>query len=161
MNLSSRRESYAEIGLNPRRPISLVLLLLTFAVGPARLLRAQHISETPATAASSNEVASFGQLSRLTKEEATAGLMVKIKAVVLCYDPGWGQLYLKDPTEIRWLSPLSFQRALAPGDLVEIRGATRLIEGFPGLTNLQAEVLGHQELPPPVSCLPPPWNGRI
>jgi signal transduction histidine kinase len=89
----------------------------------------------------------FAQFRVLPREEALKGLPVRFQGVVLCYDAGWGQLYVHDGTETRYFSPGSFPMPLEAGLQVEISGATTFAEGTPTLTNLHLVVQGRQALP--------------
>jgi signal transduction histidine kinase/uncharacterized protein YdeI (BOF family) len=101
----------------------------------------------PTPRAATNEVTSFLQLYNLSKAQASAGLVFRTKAVVLCSDPGWGQLYFHDGEQAKWISPLTFSNQFRFKNQVELRGNVQLQGEVAALTNLQAEVLGEQSPP--------------
>jgi signal transduction histidine kinase len=94
-------------------------------------------------------IATFRQLRELPKEQATRSLKAHIESIVLCSDAAWGQLYFYDGSEVKWISPLSFQNHFAKGDEVDLNGLTLYLDNAPALTNLQAVVTGQRTLPPP------------
>ena len=72
---------------------------------------------------------------------------MRFKGAVLCYDSGWGQLYVHDGAETKYFSPGSFPMPLESGLQVEITGTTTFAENDPALTNLHVVVEGHAALP--------------
>ena len=59
-------------------------------------------SPTPA------EIVTLRQLKNLTPEQAAAGLPVRVRGVVVCYDAGWHQLYLHDERETLYFNADDF-----------------------------------------------------
>ncbi|HLH55291.1 MAG TPA: HAMP domain-containing sensor histidine kinase [Verrucomicrobiae bacterium] len=95
-----------------------------------------------------NEITRFNQFGGLSGREASQGLPIRVKGVVLCSDPAWGQIYIHDGKEAKWFSPLSLTNQLDTGDSVEITGRTALVDGSAGLTNLSLTIHGRKALPP-------------
>src|ERR1035441_7836986 len=95
----------------------------------------------------SGEVQTFSQFWLLSREEAFKGRPVRFQGVVLCYDAGWGQLYVHDGSETKYFNPQSFPMPLESGSRVEITGTTSFVEGYPALTNLHLVVGGSAALP--------------
>src|SRR5690349_21237723 len=128
--------------------VTLLLGVLTIGclLGPAG---SQAESLVPA------DLTNFTQLNRLSVEQSALGRSVRVRAQVLCYDAAWGQLYFHDGQEAKWFSPTLFPRAFEPGDIVGIQATTDSPDGSAGLTNLQAKVQGHGELPAAVQRRPP------
>jgi len=104
-------------------------------------------------AAAPAEVTTFHQFYTLTPDAASQGRQVRIKGVVLCYDPGWNQLYLHDGTETRWFDPWLFQTNLAAGQQVEVTGITEVGHDGLDLTNLHLQILGAGVIPKPKPLL--------
>jgi signal transduction histidine kinase len=98
-------------------------------------------------AEASQEVRTFTQYYKLSREEALKGRPVRFKGAVLCYDSGWGQLYVHDGAETKYFSPGSFPMPLESGLQVEITGTTTYTESDPALTNLHLVVEGRAALP--------------
>lgn len=94
------------------------------------------------------EVTTFRQLDLLRPAQAADGRVATFNGVVLCYDGGWGQLYIHDGTEVRYFSPQQFTSTFEQGQQVSISGKTAVIDGRPGLTNLTIHAEGLRELPP-------------
>jgi len=92
-------------------------------------------------------VRTFTQLRLLSREEAGKGRPARFLGTVLCYDPGWGQLYVHDGAETKYFSPQSLPLTLESGLRVEITGATTFVADYPALTNLQLVKVGRAELP--------------
>ncbi|HWY30076.1 MAG TPA: hypothetical protein VNX46_04945, partial [Candidatus Acidoferrum sp.] len=105
------------------------------------------ISAKAIPVAVSSEVTSFHQLYSLAQEQASKGVPVRLTGVVLCFDPGWNQLYIHDGTETAWLSPQLFHTNLQTGIKVEITGSTTFSQGSATLTNLQLKILGNGSIP--------------
>ena len=99
------------------------------------------------TSRAAEEIKTFEQFRALPQEQAIAGLPVKIRGVVVCYDPGWGQLYIHDGSETSWLNPRDFSTAPEVGQFVEITGTTVVAEGTKALTNLSLTILRAGTLP--------------
>ena len=93
------------------------------------------------------EVTTFRQFYSLNPELALKGMPVRLKGVVLCYDPGWNLLYVHDGVETAWLSPKLFQTNLHAGLEVELTGSTTFGQGHAVLTNLHIQVQGLRALP--------------
>jgi signal transduction histidine kinase len=93
------------------------------------------------------EIKTFHQLYALSQEQASKGMPVRLKGVVLCYDPGWNQLSIYDGAETAFLSPQLFQTTLEAGLKVEINSSTTFEGGGPALTNIHLQILGHDALP--------------
>jgi signal transduction histidine kinase len=100
---------------------------------------------TPVAVAS--EVTSFHQLYGLAPEQASKGMPFRLAGVVLCFDPGWNQLYIYDGAETAWLSPRLFHTNLQTGLNVGITGSTSFSQGSVTLTNLQIRILGNGSIP--------------
>jgi signal transduction histidine kinase len=93
------------------------------------------------------EVQTFTQFRLLSREEALKGRPVRLQGVVLCYDAGWGQLYVHDGGETEYFSPQTFPMPLESGLQVEITGATTFVQDYAALTNLHLVVRGRAALP--------------
>ena len=126
--------------LNASRLVAGVGLLLSGWLG---LLRAEA-GQPP----SLGEVRTFSQFWQLTREEALKGRPVRFEGVVVCYDAGWGQLYVHDGTETKYFKPQIHPAPLESGSRVKITGATGFAAGYPVLTNLHLVVEGSGDLPP-------------
>ncbi|HWD94199.1 MAG TPA: HAMP domain-containing sensor histidine kinase [Verrucomicrobiae bacterium] len=98
------------------------------------------------TSAAGN-VTTFHQFFALSPEQAQKNVPVRIKGVIVCYDPAWGQLYLQDGAETGYLNPQLFQTNLEAGQAVELTGSTTVTQGSVTFTNLHLEVLDHGGLP--------------
>jgi signal transduction histidine kinase len=116
-----------------------IVLLVSGWLGMARVEAGQPEA--------SQEVRTFAQFYKLSREEALKGRPVRFKGAVLCYDSGWGQLYVHDGAETKYFSPGSFPMPLESGLQVEITGTTTFAENDPALTNLHVVVEGHAALP--------------
>ncbi|SPE59109.1 hypothetical protein SBV1_30044 [Verrucomicrobia bacterium] len=131
----------------PRRPVRLLRgagLLSAFLMPSNAFCGGAH--QIPRA----GEIRNFRQFEALPNTEPSLGRAVRFDALVLCCDPGWGQLYLHDGSKIKWFSPLIVQKPLRPGQAVEITGVTTLLEGSVGLTNINVAIKGQQPLPPPI-----------
>jgi hypothetical protein len=93
------------------------------------------------------EVVTLAQYYGLPKDPASKGQPVRIRAVVLCYDAGWNQLYVHDGHETAYFNPQLFQTRPELGQVVEITGTTTVAQGAPALTNAQLTILGRGTLP--------------
>jgi hypothetical protein len=58
------------------------------------------------------EITAISQLFRLPQERSTASRGFRFKGVVLCYDLGWGQLYVHNGSETAYFNPREFQTQL-------------------------------------------------
>src|ERR1017187_1488802 len=93
------------------------------------------------------EIHTFQQFYALTPQQAQKGVPVRVMGVVLCFDPGWNQLYVHDGAQTMWLSPTLFQTNLQARIKVELTGSTTVGQGGVSFTNLHLQVLGQGELP--------------
>ena len=93
------------------------------------------------------EITNFSQFYRLPQEKSAPSRSVRFKGVVLCYDLGWGQLYVHDGSETAYFNPRDFQIQMEQGQSVEITGTALVAGNNPALTNLQIRVLGRVSLP--------------
>jgi signal transduction histidine kinase len=93
------------------------------------------------------EINTFRQLYSLASEPARKGMPVRIQGVVLCYDPGWNQLYVHDGAETVWFSPTLFQTNLQAGLKIEITGVTAFGQGSATLSNPHLQILGPGKIP--------------
>ena len=84
----------------------------------------------------------------LSREEALRGLPMELDGTILCYDPGWGQLYVHDGVNAIYLNPRGFTNSFRPGQRVRMQGTTTWDGTGSILTNTTATVTGHQPLPP-------------
>lgn len=84
----------------------------------------------------------------LPAEEAMKGLPVKFEGTILCYDIGWGQLYIHDGLSAIYLNPRNFTNRFEVGQRVEINAVTTWDGTASILTNTTAKVIGRQSLPP-------------
>ncbi len=117
-------------------------------VRPLRWALAWLVLLTPGFAQTpSSEVTTFKQLGSMSKEQAAEGRPARFDGVVVCSDREWGQLYVHDGTQVQYFSPPTFPQQLEVGQQVEITGATAVVEGYDGLTNLSLTVLGRRDLP--------------
>ncbi|MDB6023166.1 MAG: hypothetical protein JWQ04_3023 [Pedosphaera sp.] len=89
-------------------------------------------------------IVTIHQLKNLTRDEALQGHPVHLTGVVLCYDPGWNQLYVCDGHETGYLNPHDFPTQPATGQSVEITGITARDNA---LTNGRLTVLGPGTIP--------------
>ena len=94
-------------------------------------------------------VSSFGALYDLSSEVARSGQPVRIKGVVLCYDAGWGQLYIHDGEQTAYIAPGLVEAYPTVGQSVELHGTSTVLGGRPWMTNLNLTILGRADLPPP------------
>lgn len=115
-----------------------ICLALGLGVG---VLFGQSAQEIP------SEIRTFAQLKGLSTNQALSGLQVEIPALVLCYDPGWGQLHFHDGEQSYFVSPQKVSAKLEVSDYVRISATTCLDNGFPGLTNISVTVTGRRDLP--------------
>jgi PAS domain S-box-containing protein len=108
----------------------------------ALLLSAQggEAQEAPA-----GQIVSLHQLKNLTPEQAKAGLPVRIKGVVICYDAGWHQLYVNDNHETLYFNADDFAAEPKKGQAVEMTGIAR---GTNTIENPKLKIIGRSALPP-------------
>src|ERR1019366_2721876 len=116
--------------------------LVLFLSGWFGLVRAEAASPQ-----ASNEVRTFSQFWRLSREEALKGRPVLFQGIVLCYDAGWAQLYVHDGSETMYFNPQIHPTPLESGSRVKITGATGFAAGSPVLKNLHLVVEGSAPLP--------------
>lgn len=83
----------------------------------------------------------------LSAEEASKAVQVEFTGTVLCYDPGWGQLYIHDGTNAVYLNPRSFTNHFEVGQRVKITGVTAWDGTAATLTNAAAVVMTKHLLP--------------
>ncbi len=95
-------------------------------------------------APSTGEIVTLHQLIGLTPEQAAAGLPVRVRGIVVCYDAGWHQLYLNDQRESLYFNADEFAVQPKKGDLVEITGKAR---GTNALENPKLVIVGQTALP--------------
>jgi PAS domain S-box-containing protein len=95
-------------------------------------------------APSTGEIVTLHQLIGLTPEQAAAGLPVRVRGIVVCYDAGWHQLYLNDQRESLYFNADDFAVQPKKGDLVEITGKAR---GTNALENPKLVIVGQTALP--------------
>ncbi len=98
----------------------------------------------PAQPSPAGEIVTLHQLKNLTPEQAAAGLPVRVRGVVVCYDAGWHQLYIHDQRETLYFNADEFAAQPNKGDLVEITGKAR---GTNVLENPKLAILGQTALP--------------
>ncbi|HWD18571.1 MAG TPA: PAS domain S-box protein [Verrucomicrobiae bacterium] len=91
------------------------------------------------------ELTTLRDLKNLTPAQAQAGLPVRVKGTVVCYDAGWHQLYLHDGRETLYFNADDFSTQPHKGDAVEITGRAR---GTNLLENPKLTILGAVTLPP-------------
>ena len=135
----SKAQNTQERFLNGSRCLAGFVLCLAGWLGLARVEAGQPEA--------SQEVRTFAQLYKLSREEVLKGRPVRFKGTVLCYDSGWGQMYVHDGAETKYFSPGSFPMPLESGLRVEITGTTTFAENDPSLTNLHLVVEGRAALP--------------
>ncbi len=99
------------------------------------------------TSRAAEEITTFGQFYGLPQAQAITGMPVRYRGIVVCYDAGWGQLYVHDGSQAGWFSPRAFSTAPAVGQFVEITAMTAVIEGVTTLTNLSLTILREGTLP--------------
>jgi PAS domain S-box-containing protein len=90
------------------------------------------------------ELVTLRQLIELTPQQAAAGVPVRVRGVVVCYDAGWHQLYIHDSREALYFNADDFAVQPRKGDLVEITGKAR---GTNVLENANLTILGQTALP--------------
>src|SRR5882762_3115480 len=90
------------------------------------------------------EIVALSQLKSLAGDPSARDLPVRLNGVVLCYDPGWHQLYIHDGHETGYFNPRDFQTEPEIGQRVEITGTTVRSNM---LANLKMAVLGPGPLP--------------
>lgn len=112
-------------------------ILSGFVLAPGTSLAAQ----------SAYEIRTFEDFHSFFRERALRSFAFKIRAIVLCFDGGWGQFYVFDGKETMWISPATLPTKLHQGQYVEISGQTILANGLPVWTNLSVSVLGNHSLP--------------
>ena len=117
-------------------PVSMLawLVAVTVALGGAQ-------------GATTEKVTSFQQFYGLSRDQAQAGWPVQFRAVVLCYDAGWNQLYVHDGHDTAYFSPQAFRTRPETGQSIEITGTTTVIQGNNAFTNLNLTVLGPGTIP--------------
>ena len=96
------------------------LILLAAAIALLLSARAGDAQEAPI-----GQIVTLRQLKNLTPEQAKAGLPVRIKGVVVCYDAGWHQLYVNDNHETLYFNADDFAVEPRKGQTVEITGTAR------------------------------------
>lgn len=96
-------------------------------------------------AASPGEIRSLRQFLALEAKAENAGLPVRLRAVVVCADAGWHQLYLHDGEITAYLNADDFITLPQVGQEIEIVARTG---GPHGLVAPQVRVLGLKGLPP-------------
>lgn len=84
----------------------------------------------------------------LTADEAMKGLPVDLEGTVLCYDLGWGQLYIHNGLSAIYLNPRTFTNRFEVGQQVRIHGTTAWNGTATILTNTTAVVEGRLPTPP-------------
>lgn len=72
---------------------------------------------------------------------------MELEGTILCYDPGWGQLYVHDGANAIYLNPRCFTNQFQVGQRVRIHGTTTWDGAVPILTNATAVITGRQPLP--------------
>lgn len=116
----------------------MLVVLLFCLVGGSRLL-AQN--------SSAQQEKPIDSWYHLTAPEAAAGKPIELEGTVLCYDAGWGQLYLHQGASVLYLNPGWFTNQFEVGELVRVNARS----GWDGtatiLTNGTATVLGRRPLP--------------
>jgi PAS domain S-box-containing protein len=135
--------SFGAVSLALREGCRGTVRSISAVLGLGLLLLSGHAAQE-----ASAEIRSFAQLKSLSTNQAMSGLRVEIPALVLCYDPGWGQLHFHDGQEPFFLSPLKVSQSLEISQYVQINATTCLEAGLPGLTNVAVTVIGSRELPP-------------
>jgi len=101
----------------------------------------------PSPGFSNQEVTSCREFYLLNKEQAAAGRAIRIKAVVVCADRDWGELYLFDNTETLYLDPAKFERRFEPGDAVELTARSTNASGRVEMAEVKLNVVGRTNLP--------------
>jgi len=97
-----------------------------------------------------HEISSFNQFYALSGDQAGGRLPLRVRATVICSDPGWSQLYLHDGASCSYVHPGETWPRLKRGQVVELTGQTKASQGGPGWTNLEVAILGEGALPVPV-----------
>lgn len=118
-----------------------LLKLIAFAVGAL-----VGICPSAAAPPAGSELAAFSQFYSVSKDRAE-GWPVRVRAVVVCSDLGWNQLYLHDGQGVIYLNPQLFQTHAELGQSVEVTGKLTLASGSPNLTNAHMRVLGAGTMP--------------
>src|ERR1700678_3271859 len=113
--------------------VSWIMAIWLAAVGGAR-----------GQSSTTGQIVTLRQLKNLTPEQAVAGLPVRVRGVVVCYDAGWHQLYLHDERETLYFNADDFAVQPEKGNLVEITGRAR---GTNLLENPKLVILGQAPLP--------------
>ncbi|HEV2210026.1 MAG TPA: sensor histidine kinase [Verrucomicrobiae bacterium] len=88
------------------------------------------------------------ELARLAPDPAGTAHPIDLKALVVCCDQGWHQLYLFDGHDTGYLNADDFAVPLEKGQRIELTGLARASNA---LANLNVVVTGHGELPPALS----------
>jgi signal transduction histidine kinase len=91
------------------------------------------------------DLVTLHQLKVLTAAQAAHLPSVRLKAVVVCYDAGWHQLYLHDGHETLYFNADDFPAQLTVGQALEITGQARDTNK---IEHLQVNLLGQEALPP-------------
>ncbi|MCC7376675.1 MAG: PAS domain-containing protein [Verrucomicrobiales bacterium] len=102
----------------------------------------------PAPAPSSAIVSSWAQLAALPEKDAARGIPCRVRAVVVCYDKAWGQLYLHDGRSVMYFSPATFPENPEPGVQVEIEGSTQFDGHGAGIKGPTMRIIGPSAFPP-------------
>lgn len=97
-----------------------------------------------ARASDGNEIVTLGQFGELSTASTNEIHTLRLKAVVLCCDAGWHQLYLCDGNDTEYFNADDFQVLPQKGQLIEISGTVR---GGGQLNNAHLTVLGSTALP--------------
>ncbi len=104
-----------------------------------------------AGAADAAVLTNIAQVVGLKRAAASAGVPVRLSAVVTYADLTWSLLYLQDETGTLFVLPKGITNEPAPGDLVEATGITGWTDQGLTLEQCRLRPLGRRPLPQPVA----------
>lgn len=107
----------------------------------------------PATSSPTNSlpvITTARAVHRLSPGEAARGYPVRLEGIVTYSDPGWWMFFVQDETDAVFVSPLSSQVQVPPGQRVLVDGVTAAGAFAPTVTLATFTLLGVAPLPTPL-----------
>ncbi|MDX1983838.1 MAG: hypothetical protein SFV51_26425, partial [Bryobacteraceae bacterium] len=101
-------------------------------------------------AAPSAVIRSIGEVNRLSQNEASAALPVRLTGVVTYSDPEWGLLFVEDATGALFVNTKGTAVNFSPETRVTVEGMTAPGDLAPVVTRPVVKVLGAAPMPTPV-----------
>ena len=116
----------------------------------ACLLFGAGVSHAQPSSAPSNlpVLTSIERVRRLTPEEARRSYPVHLKAVVTYFDPADPELFLQDATGGIWVGWTPDMPKTAPGQFLELWGASQQMDFAPDIGKARWQVIGQAPMPP-------------